>query len=374
MTTATASPTPPSRWPVHLACKPDFDRCMDRIDAWFHQQVLDRPPIRFYKHNAQYETGEPLDRARWPSLEGRWFDAEYQLDTFEQSLAGQTFHAETFPVFWPNLGPGVYSAFYGGRLEFAEVTSWYQPILRDLDDLAPLQRDFDQVSRNIYFRKLEVLTRAALERCSGRYLVGYTDYHPSLDCVAAWRGMEQLCLDLATAPEALGPLLELSIRDFQRIFGHFDALLKAARQPSITWMGIPSFGKLHIPSCDFSSMVSTRHFTDFSLPLLRRELEGMTHSIYHVDGKGVARHLEVLLALPEIHAIQWVQGLGKDWPILQWVPLLRRIQAAGKSIVLDLPLEELEPFIECMRPEGLFLCVGVDPGQEPAVIERVLRW
>ena len=77
------APTPvaaPARWPVPLAGKPDFERCMDRIDAWFAQQVLDRPPLRFYKHNAQYETGEPLDRARWPTLEARWFDVEYQLE------------------------------------------------------------------------------------------------------------------------------------------------------------------------------------------------------------------------------------------------------------------------------------------------------
>ena len=161
---------------------------------------------------------------------------------------------------------------------------------------------------------------------------------------------------------------------FQRIYGHFDALLKAARQPSVTWLGIPSFGRLHVPSCHFSSMISTRHFAEFSLPLARREMAGMTHNIYRVDGKGVAQHLAALLALPELHAIQWVQGLGKDWPILQWVPLLQRVQAAGKSLVVDLPLDELEPFIQRMRPEGLFLCLGVEPGQEAAIIRRVLRW
>jgi hypothetical protein len=50
---------------------------------------------------------------------------EYHVDSFEASLEDWTFHGETFPVFWPNLAPNVYSAFYGGRLEFAEITSWY---------------------------------------------------------------------------------------------------------------------------------------------------------------------------------------------------------------------------------------------------------
>jgi hypothetical protein len=360
-----------SRLITGLASKPDFGRCLERIEAWFEQQVLDRPPIRFYKHNAQFEAGEPLDLTRWASLEDRWFDTDYQLDSFEQSIAGKKFHAETFPVFFPNLGPSVYSAFYAGQLIFAEATSWYEPVLQDIDDLAMLQGD---PFENVYFQKLEEMTRAALDRCADRYLVGYTDFHPSLDCIAAWRGVSPLCLDLAIAPEKLATLVELSVRDFHRIFDHFDGMLKARGQMSVTWLGIPSFGKLHIPSCDFSSMISTRHFEQFSLPQLRCELQGMDQAIYHVDGRGVARHLDVILAQPEIRAIQWVQGLGQDWPILQWVSLLKRIQAAGKSIVVDIPLEELDGFIEQMPPEGVFLCLGVEEAQEPDVVKRVEQW
>jgi hypothetical protein len=100
-----------------------------------------RPPVRFYKHNAQFESGEPLDLKRWASLEERWLDTDYQIEGFEQSLAGKSFHAETYPVFMPNLGPNVYSAFYAGRLKFDEVTSWFDPVLTSLDDLSVLQSD-----------------------------------------------------------------------------------------------------------------------------------------------------------------------------------------------------------------------------------------
>ncbi len=41
------------RWPLTIAAKPDMEQCLDRIDAWFKQQVLDRPPVRFYTHNKQ---------------------------------------------------------------------------------------------------------------------------------------------------------------------------------------------------------------------------------------------------------------------------------------------------------------------------------
>jgi len=216
---------------LELAWKPDMDRCMDRILAWFEQQVLDRPPVRFYKHNEQYEAGQALLGSRWRTLEGRWFDVEYQIDAFERVAATTTFQAETFPVFWPSLGPNVYSAFYAGRLDFTEVTSWYQPVLGDPGDLSLLQHN---PFESVYFKKLEALTRRALEGCRGRYLVGYTDLHASLDCVAAWRGPTNLCLDMIATPEKLPPVLDRSVWDFQAIFHHFDATLKANRQPSVT--------------------------------------------------------------------------------------------------------------------------------------------
>ena len=43
-------------------------------------------------------------------------------------------------------------------------------------------------------------------------------------------------------------------------------------------------------------------------------------------------------------------------------------------MVVDLELRELEPFIEAMRPEGVLLCLAVDPQLQPAVIKRVEKW
>ena len=60
----------------------------------------------------------------------------------------------------------------------------------------------------------------------------------------------------------------------------------------------------------------------------------MTHNIFHLDGKGVARHLDEILNVPEIQAIQWVQGAGADQPILPWLPLIKKIQTAGKGVVV----------------------------------------
>ena len=92
-------------WNMEIRGKPDFEMAMRRINAWYRQEMIDRPPIRFSAHNADFTAAHLLAGRTWPDLKARWFDAEYQVDFFIESIKGRTFYAETFPVFWPNLGP-----------------------------------------------------------------------------------------------------------------------------------------------------------------------------------------------------------------------------------------------------------------------------
>jgi len=358
-------------WNMDLEGMPDFDMAMQRLDAWFESEILDRPPVRFVAHNAFLELAQ-ADMADMTAAERqtRWFDAEYQVDLFEKSIAGQHFNGETFPIYWPNLGPDTYAAFYGAKMEFGEVTSWSEPLIEDWSQVDSLRFD----PSNIYFQSIDVLTQHALERCSGQYLVGYTDLHPGLDCCAAWRDPQQLCFDMIDSPDEVHRLTEKSIADFETIYNHYDDILKENGQLSVSWMGIPSFGRTHIPSCDFSTMISQDFFVDFGLPLLQREVKTMTHNVFHMDGRGVARHLDTILSVPEVHAIQWVQGVGDDLPIMQWVPLIKEIQAR-KPVIVDLSKNELDDFMEVMEPKNIFLWIATENEEEEhALLKRISQW
>lgn len=361
-----------SWWTVEIEGMADFDLAMKRVYAWFENEVIDRPPVRFVAHNAFLEAAKedisalaPAEKKAW------WFDIETQVDLFKKSIAGRKFYGETFPVFFPNLGPDVYAAFYGAELEFGEVTSWSIPLVREWDDLDNLKLDM----RNEYFRKLEDLTAYALDQAKGKFLVGYTDLHPGLDCVAAWRDPQQLCLDMIDDPGKVHEMAELAITDFETIYDHFDSILKAHNQPSVSWMGVPSFGRMHIPSCDFSTMISPAFFKEFGLPILQREVLTMSHNIFHVDGKGVARHLEAILSVPEVHALQWVQGVGDDLPIMQWTPFLRGLQERGIPVIVDLNKNELDEFMAEMSPTGLFLWIATENEEEEIeILKRLKKW
>jgi hypothetical protein len=360
------------RWDFELENMPGFGKAMQRVYAWYEFEIIDRVPIRFMAHNDFLESETdalyqmtPSERKNW------WFDAELQVDNYVKSIEDQTFHAETFPVYFPNLGPDVYAGFYGAELEFGAVTSWSVPLVQEWDDINKLALGLN----NVYFKKLEELTQCALDRCEGKFMVGYTDLHPGLDCVAAWRDPQQLCFDMIDSPDQVNNLAGLAIADFETIYDHFDKLLKNAGQLSVSWMGIPSFGRMHIPSCDFSTMISPQLFEKFAMPILEREVKTMTHNIFHVDGKGVARHLDTILNVPEVHALQWVQGVGDDLPIMQWASFIKEIQARKVPVIVDLNKEELESFMDEMDPQGLFLWVATqDEEEELEILKRIEKW
>jgi hypothetical protein len=67
--------------------------------------------------------------------------------------------------------------------------------------------------------------------------------------------------------------------------------------------------------------------------------------------------------------------MGLDQPILQWIPLIKKIQAAGKGVVVDVTLDELEPFMAEVPARGIYLCVSTGSvEEEQAVLKRVEKW
>lgn len=349
--------------------KPNFDECMARVYAWFEQKIIDRPPVRFHHHNMEYERRRTV-AGPWKTPRERWLDVDFQVRTFVESLERGAFRGETFPVFWPNLSAQVYNLFLGQAAEFDDVTAWTIPWIQDLRNLPELRVRRDDV----YFRTIEALTARALEEADGKFLVGYTDMYAGIDCTAGLRGTQPLCMDMVLDPDGLRNLIDLAFSEYPDVYARFDRELKRHGQLSVTWMNIPSFGTFNVLACDFAVNISREHFDEFCMPVIRREAELFTHNVFHMDGPGVARHLESILTLPNLVGIQWAQGIARNQPILQWVPLIRSIQAAGKSVVVDLAPGELEPFLQQVDPAGIFLWVAAAPSEQEAILDRVKRW
>jgi len=353
--------------------KKDFEEVFARYEAWWNCEVLDRPLVSFTyaKPEADRVPGPPPKT--YDSHRERWLDIEYRADCTAAHMANAVFAADALPTSWPNLGPEIFSAFYGCPMEFGESTSWSEPILKDWSEesLNALQLDWD----HFYLRKILEFTDLLIERGRGKFMVGYTDIHPGADAVAAFRDPQMLCLDMIEHPQEVKRLVDRVTKDFFKVYDLFHERLQAAGMPSTTWLSATGNGKYHVPSNDFSCMISDAMFEEIFLPGIIEECAFMDRCIYHLDGPQALRYLDTLLAIPEIHAIQWVPGSGQShWS--QWIHVYQRIQEAGKAFVVYLPAQDLAHLFEVLKPEGAWLSLhGVNSQEEgEQVLRQVASW
>ena len=123
--------------------------------------------------------------------------------------------------------------------------------------------------------------------------------------------------------------------------------------------------------CDVSCMFSNEVFKEMFLPPLLETMHTVDHRIYHLDGPGAFQHLDTLLDLPELQAIQWVPGAGHT-EVTQWIPLIQRIQSKGKGVQVGASPQEIEPLLREVRPEGLLIRTGCKTEEEARrLLDRV---
>lgn len=350
-------------------CKPDFFQAAKRVDAWLSGAIIDRVPVNFRLPEIKMPLGVNQ------SIEDAWMDSEANISSFVKSIDGRQLHGETFPIFCPNLGPWISSVVWQGKLVFEETTSYMEK--PGFDSYVDISNDFQVDFTGIYFQKIIEMTQLSLETGQGIFQTGYTDLHGGLDCLAGLRGTEVLLTDFYDFPEEVLRAQGLVTRGFLRMFDFFSTWLEKSGQLSANWLNLPFPGRMHVPSCDTAYMMSPEQFTTFEVPSLMSEMAAMDVNIFHVDGIGVARHIDTILELPGLDAIQWVQGSGDDEPISKWTGLIKKILNKGISVIAILNPAEIEGFIsDFPNPEGILIHVNesLSEDDEITLLERIHRW
>lgn len=349
-----------------FAFKPDYEESKRRIDAFWEGELVDRPVVQFVLDKPP-EKHIPLPVSGHATSADQWLDVEYQAELALATLSNREFLGDTLPVAYPNLGPEVFPAFYGCPIHFGACgTSWTDPILEDWGEVESVQLDWESP----YLKKLHEMTDLLLETGKGKFTIGMTDWHPGGDCVAAFRDPENLAMDMLTHVEEVKALLDRVEADYFRMYDVFYRKLRAAGQPISTWTTLVYDGRYYVPSNDFSIMISKEMFDDVFLPGLVRECQFLDRSIYHLDGPGALRHLDSILGIAELDALQFVTGAGNEG-FHKWVEVYRRAQAAEKGIQILCSFTELDQVTEALDPHGVFLTVGDVPSRGAA--DRMLR-
>jgi hypothetical protein len=312
-----------------LAWKPDFAQTIQRFAAWWQGEVVDRPPVTVTVTPSRPYAG-PV--SQHTTQTERWLDVTFIVEAAIAEMARTDYVGDAFPIFWPNIGPEISATPFGVDLDFTETTSWSKPIIGSGEEwrrVATAAPDFG----NRYWQTVEAMTDYAIELCQGRYVVGISDLHGNYDILAALRDPMQLCLDLVDCPDAVAAAGRNVATAFAVGFERLYAKVAAAGFGSTTWTPLYHEGRAYVPSSDFWCMVSPRVAEEWILPDILTEMAPLERSIFHLDGPQALRHLDLLLDLPQLNAVQWVYGAGRG-PAARWIDVYRRIRAAGKSIEL----------------------------------------
>ncbi|MCX7669320.1 MAG: cobalamin-binding protein, partial [Anaerolineae bacterium] len=133
-------------------------------------------------------------------------------------------------------------------------------------------------------------------------------------------------------------------------------------------------GKTAKLQCDFSANISPRMFRTFVSPYLAEQCAWLDYSLYHLDGTTALQHLEPLLEIAELDAIEWTPQAGRPGGgSPEWYDLYRRIRAAGKGVqAVGVALHEVIPLLDAVGPAGMCIVIG-DDAYDEAAAERLLK-
>jgi hypothetical protein len=342
--------------------KPDWEQAKERLAAWWRGEVMDRFVLQVTApRDKPLAAGALIEPPR--DVEARWLDPGYRIGAAERRFAATWFGGEAFPYFDPHLGPGSLALYLGSEPAFAEDTVWYQPCIFDLDADVTVRLD----PQNRWWLATKRLVAEGLRRGQGRYLTAIPDLIENLDTIASLRGTNQLLWDLA---DHRAQIHDLQRRVLEAYFQCYDELyaMTAGGESGCCFSAFQVWapGRMAKLQCDFSAMISPTMFDEFVVPYLSRQCERLDYSVYHLDGADAVKHLDLILSIPRLTALQWTPGANRPGcGAAEWLEIYRRARRAGKSLLLGgVGTSEIERLVKELGAEGLLISTGVSSQTE----------
>lgn len=273
------------------------------------------------------------------------------------------------------MGPGSLNAFLGCPINFKEQTVWYYPIADDPEKVDCLEFDKNGFYWNWTREALAYLS----EKARGRYVVTMPDLVEGVDILSELFGTQDMLLHLMDCPEAVHRLLD-QLDDLY--FEAYDELAEIIQSPEgeVPFMFFNCWGPGRTAKlqCDFSAMISPAMFDEFVLPRLRRQCRRLDYSVYHLDGPDAICHIDSILSIPELTALQWEPGAGNPNTAdpVWWKPVWEKVYAAGKSaLLLGASRDLVEAFVKEFGQAGtLVLTQAESEDQARRFMDNSLNW
>lgn len=353
-----------SKW-CNMRYKDDWEKSRARLCAFWEQEIIDRCCISVISPKRGRE--EEYWRLKGlPRLYG-WGDGERIVQKSRSQFEVSRFGGESFPGIWLNLGPSGHAGYFkGAEPQRDEQTVWYNPTLDDEYTNLILDKESE-----LYQLTLE-LANYYVADSGGDYFISMPDTSGNIDAMAHLRGSGNLLIDLALESEELEKALIEIERGWEAIIGEVYEIVRENNDGGsvIYWLKSWAPGLHSQLQADLSVMISKDHFKKFILPELVAQSNFLEFPIYHFDGAEQERHLDDLLAIENLKAIQWMSVSGQK-PPSAYLDVLKRIQAGGKSLLISIyDNREVEPLLTNLSSKGLYLVLETENEDE---LEAVLK-
>ena len=344
--------------------KPNLEETKRRyVDWWNHKGIV----LNMWEH---FQEGvKPHANVPKPAppkdLNQKWFDPQWRADYLDWYVAHSSLMADMLPVANTQLGPGSLAAILGGVFEGGEDTIWIHPDPNYSDDIV-----FDPEHPNWLLHK--ELLKACKAKAQGHYYVGMPDLMEGLDVLAAIKGTDKVLLDTVMQPEVLEHQMQQINDIYFHVFDELYDIIREGDEMAFCYFSSWAPGKMSKLQSDISTMISVDDYRRFVQPFIREQCQKIDYTLYHLDGVGAMHHLDALLEIEELNAIQWTPGVGEpQGGSPKWYDLYKKILAGGKSIMACwVTLDELKPLLDNIGGEGVHIEMDFHNERE---VEQALR-
>ncbi len=327
--------------------KANWEESRKRYLDWWHQRGLiismwDSMKKEGEPHTIRHKPPRPVSQEQF------WFDPGYRSGYLDWQMSQASFMADILPVANTQLGPGSLGAILGASPECRDNSIWIRKPEEFINLLQPdAQNHWWQIHIN--------LLKACKEKSQGNYFVGMPDLMEGLDVLASLKGTDSVLTGLILEPEKTMEWLQEINDIYFRVFDELYSIIQEEGEMAFCYFSIWGPGKVTKIQCDISSMISEEDFRTFVQPFLQEQCRKTDFTLYHLDGVDAIRHLDAVLEIEELNAVQWTPGVGEpQGGDPKWFPLYRKIISAGKSVMpCWVENGELQPLLDHVGPDGL---------------------
>ena len=344
--------------------KPNLEETKKRYINWWNHKGIILNMWEHFQEGVKPHADIPMPPAP-RDLNQKWFDPEWRADYLDWYVSHSSLMADMLPVANTQLGPGSLAAILGGVFEGGEDTIWIHPDPHYTDDIV-----FDPNHPNYLLHKQ--LLKACKKMAQGHYYVGMPDLMEGLDVLAAIKGTDKVLLDTVMQPEVLERQMQQINDIYFQVFDELYDIIREGDEMAFCYFSSWAPGKMSKLQSDISTMISQDDYRRFVQPFIREQCQKIDYTLYHLDGVGAMHHLDALLEIEELNAIQWTPGVGEpQGGSPKWYDLYKKILSHGKSIMACwVTLDELRPLLDHIGGDGVHLEMDFHNERE---VEQAMR-